>query len=192
MRRLARNLFNALTLTSLIGCVTASVLWPCSYWWGLRWRTILHDPDSARTFVYSVQSERGELYLSRIRTPASQEPDEFIELFGPDGLDTWRTREPIDVQSTFVSIPKISKRGPLSYGRVKWASDEGTTVELTIRHWLLAVILGLLPMSRLAGHQIRRARARVHPLACRHCGYDLRATPDRCPECGREAGRELQ
>ena len=51
-----------------------------------------------------------------------------------------------------------------------------------VRYWLL-FILALLPLfwpARLALRRwTRRRRGR-----CQHCGYDLRATKNRCPECG--------
>ena len=45
--------------------------------------------------------------------------------------------------------------------------------------FLLSLLLPLVGAVRL----YRRHRPR-DPGRCRTCGYDLRATPDRCPECG--------
>ncbi|HLL90613.1 MAG TPA: hypothetical protein VK324_15035 [Tepidisphaeraceae bacterium] len=45
---------------------------------------------------------------------------------------------------------------------------------LALPHWLLA---GLV---LLAWRRLRPPK----PGCCHKCGYDLRATPDRCPECG--------
>jgi hypothetical protein len=53
-----------------------------------------------------------------------------------------------------------------------------------VRPALVIVASALLPVCWLASRMVlERARRRRHGL-CRRCGYDLRATPERCPECG--------
>jgi hypothetical protein len=47
--------------------------------------------------------------------------------------------------------------------------------------WLPTLAFVVLPIVRFATRRLRRSLAEGH---CRACGYDLRATPDRCPECG--------
>lgn len=56
------------------------------------------------------------------------------------------------------------------------------SVEVVFPHWLLA-ILCLSPYVPAVLGTFRRA-ARRRRNACLRCGYDLRATPGRCPECG--------
>ena len=67
-------------------------------------------------------------------------------------------------------------------------SDAGTTpgggqgyFVVSVPLWLPAALLIVLPAVRLA------FRRRVAKGLCRRCGYDLRATPERCPECGTPA-----
>jgi hypothetical protein len=56
---------------------------------------------------------------------------------------------------------------------------------VTMPCWALVMALGLAPVAgvrrywRTAVRRRRRARGE-----CVMCGYDLRATPGRCPECG--------
>lgn len=56
---------------------------------------------------------------------------------------------------------------------------------LAVPIWPLALLSLALPAARLwATSRRRRRRRRGH---CLRCGYDLRGTADRCPECGAAA-----
>ncbi len=55
--------------------------------------------------------------------------------------------------------------------------------------WLVAGITGFLPVwivhTRI-WYLNRRRQRRRDAECCVHCGYDIRATPQRCPECGND------
>ena len=74
-----------------------------------------------------------------------------------------------------------------AYAKVYEGLDAARPVRHAVRlDWLFATLLGVL-MARAAGEWIVRIRERElrrRRGQCRSCGYDLRMTPDRCPECG--------
>ena len=55
-------------------------------------------------------------------------------------------------------------------------------VALSAPFWLLILVTG--STSYLVGRRNWSERRRLRRGECQACGYDLRATPDRCPECG--------
>ena len=68
----------------------------------------------------------------------------------------------------------------------EWVSEDTQT---TLILWGVGLALAWWAIRSTA--RWHRDRQQYPPGSCQSCGYDLRATPDRCPECGKFAvGRE--
>ena len=59
---------------------------------------------------------------------------------------------------------------------------------LLVPYWFVVATAGVVPTLRLVAAARRWPGRRWERLGlCRSCGYDLRASPGRCPECGTPA-----
>jgi hypothetical protein len=54
-----------------------------------------------------------------------------------------------------------------------------------VPYWALLIALAITPAVWMLTRRRLRTAARMN--LCRSCGYDLRASPERCPECGTPA-----
>jgi hypothetical protein len=79
----------------------------------------------------------------------------------------------------FVWLPEYHQgSGPLRGGNV------------VMPLWIVFVLSAIAPTTWAMAEYRRRRRASTQH--CVHCGYDLRATPDRCPECGSVAAAQAR
>ena len=91
-------------------------------------------------------------------------------------LPRWSRR---DAASWPASYDQLFDRHALGFGfaLAKPLSSRGPAYGFALPYWSIVGVLGLIAWRA-------RRRSPPTPGLCRSCGYDLRATPERCPECG--------
>lgn len=86
-----------------------------------------------------------------------------------------------------VYLPLSSRFNTLGF-RVRHTERPNWTLAIVVPHWFVcAILFGVPAVVGLLAPRRRERERRLQGL-CGYCGYDLRATPERCPECGRAPG----
>jgi hypothetical protein len=154
-----RRLFNSLAATSLLLCLATILAWPLSY--------LGHSCFTLNGRLYVALARGGDVSIATLAGN-----------FGDPSRLVNSLRGSCSVDRRFLSFEFCA-------GEIH--EDLGGPPPTA--YWLLSVpllfvicILGVTPLLWIV--QIWRRRWRTDRLLCARCGYNLRATPDRCPECG--------
>ena len=178
MKRLLRILLNTATALSLILFLASLAVCTIS-----QWRAI--------TLNYSV-------YFAEARGSSDVRFTRYHNFHArPDGLQyhtASKGQEPPGWTASFT--PAVSSSSYQQWHGLgvlgvhasfddRWLGRNHWERTVFVSYVVLACITFILPGGRLILLFIKRKQKRANPHACKDCGYDLRATPTRCPECGR-------
>jgi hypothetical protein len=165
-----RQAFNLLTATSLLACILAIAIWIRTVS-GSDTFTILGAPVGNKVTLMTFFEEDGRIVFFR---------EQQVRYFGEPRWDYTHLRAPS--RSSLDRFPWYSWRHWFSYGHSVPGSYHNNYQ--IVAHLLpLVAFFGALPMLWLFQWRHRYKLRRIGSHCC-VCGYDLRATPDRCPECG--------
>jgi hypothetical protein len=179
VRRLRRILLNTATAASLLLCVATGVLWVRSYWRTEMFLSSGDDPAGTWSGFTGVGWSRGELFFQRIHLPPGYQDNSMDRLRRYGHLFY-----SFEVQPSGTELTAGLK--PIQFESWQLQGAQTPCRRLAVKMWLPFACFAILPAARGARRVLRRRRAA--PGVCVACGYDLRATPDRCPECGRASG----
>ena len=160
-----RFLFNSFSILSLALCLITAALWGRSqfvtYSAGRGWS---HFGLEAETF-------RGAISLLYVTDESKPDQHWNVDASPPESVDDEAAGRMFPFHHHFAGFVIVA--GPVYGARV---------MDLAVPFWFIILMLLILPAIRLrTALRERRHRKRGH---CESCGYDLRASLDRCPECG--------
>jgi hypothetical protein len=174
MRRLLRILLNIVTVFSLVLCVATMAGWARSY----HARDAVYWSWAKPRLQLGAATYRGGLFAGVLNQVGIK--DALL----PPGAG-WAQRPAVSYnEANGVQGTLLNRFG---FGLDYSQNGSYTMRELSCPYWFIMLLTAILPAARLAGWRRRARRLRMHPELCRHCGYDCRATPERCPECGMAA-----
>lgn len=187
MRRLLRWFFSLSAGISALLFMGAAVFWVRSY-------RVLDDPlwESGRWYI--LQTVPGGFQLNvgwRYRKVGTADDGSDLYQFKPK-VDRWRYKSGFSqgspyaplLEHQFMGFGYENSREPTLNG-LGWPDGYRRFRALRAPAWLICGLFLLLPAAWVIGRRRRsRARHRAAAVLCPTCGYDLRATPGRCPECG--------
>ena len=182
-----RRLFNLLSIASLLLCLSTGVLWMTKT--VKREDRLLEFSRPSQSVyphsTYYLDLDNEGICVVRLRAETPPIPGPYLpsDRICTPAIIAWergfgRCVEACRMGFCFVSMPAV---GTDSH-RQLWM--DGHMLVFRVPCWFLMLIFALAPLYRclIAYRYARRAKAMCG--LCLHCGYDLRATPDRCPECG--------
>ena len=188
---MARRLFTLLSALSLLLLVGLGV-------------TILYGNPGPPGFEFGWQGRRWEMEFARDRLWVDNDPQRRLDR--EPAMALARQRLEAAHQKYVAVAEKVDGLGDSpqwSNGRTALRMADGSrraareayfqsqnvtapAVSYDVRYTTVAGAMSALPLAWLAGAALRAARRRrnMRMGLCPRCGYDLHATPGRCPECG--------